>query len=142
MISRSFASIFPRQSPSSLIVVSINAEADSTGRDFFMEGSNSRTYFSCPRAMLCRRPYATSGSYRTHEPRLTVLHRIIMHLQRHVVAFWMIINHYEIHEDSFDRDWTDAGMRSCLVPNRRARHRTGTRRPRTPSELVVSGWWR
>src|SRR5450432_6495 len=47
MISRTFASIFPRQSPSCLIFLSINAEADSTGTVLFMYGSNSRTYFSC-----------------------------------------------------------------------------------------------
>src|SRR5947208_159342 len=42
MISRTFASIFPRQSPSSLIRWSISAEADSTGTDFFMDSSNAR----------------------------------------------------------------------------------------------------
>src|SRR5207253_8148482 len=36
MISRTFASIFPRQSPSSLIFSSMNAEADSTGTGPFM----------------------------------------------------------------------------------------------------------
>src|SRR6516165_5324750 len=49
MISRTFASIFPRQSASDLILASINAEADSTGTFFFMDSSNSRTYFSCTR---------------------------------------------------------------------------------------------
>src|SRR6266850_2874162 len=43
MISRTFASVFPRQSPSSLILSSINAEADSTGTGLFMYTSNSRT---------------------------------------------------------------------------------------------------
>jgi len=55
MISRTFASIFPRQSPSSLILSSMNAEADSTGASsvgfverltgtgFFMDSSNVRT---------------------------------------------------------------------------------------------------
>src|SRR6202163_728692 len=47
MMSRTFASVFPRQSPSSLILSSINAEADSTGMDFFMYSSNSRAYSSC-----------------------------------------------------------------------------------------------
>src|SRR3954447_16714439 len=46
MSSRTFASVFPRQSPSSLIFSSINAEADSTGTGLFMYSSNSRTYFS------------------------------------------------------------------------------------------------
>ncbi len=36
MILRTFASIFPRQSPSSLILSSIKAEADSTATGFFM----------------------------------------------------------------------------------------------------------
>src|SRR5437016_4756630 len=39
MISRTLASIFPRQSPSSLIFSSISAEADSTGTGFFMDSS-------------------------------------------------------------------------------------------------------
>src|SRR5260370_20144482 len=49
MISRTFASVFPRQFPppgwqeSSLIFLSINAEADSTGTGLFMY--SSRTYF-------------------------------------------------------------------------------------------------
>src|SRR5580658_897062 len=46
MISRTFASVFPRQSPSSLILSSINAEADSSGTGLFMYNSNSRAYFS------------------------------------------------------------------------------------------------
>ena len=36
-------SVFPRQSPSSLIFSSINREADSTGTGLFMVTSNSRT---------------------------------------------------------------------------------------------------
>src|SRR5215471_17222711 len=51
-ISRTFASVFPRQSPSSLIFSSINAEADSTGTCLFMYSSNSRTYFSCAQRNL------------------------------------------------------------------------------------------
>src|SRR5258708_35522658 len=47
MMARAFASVFPRQSPSSLIFWSINAEADFTGTGLFMYNSNSRTYFSC-----------------------------------------------------------------------------------------------
>ncbi len=43
MIARTFASIFPRQSPSSLILASMIAEADSTGSGLFMFSSNSRT---------------------------------------------------------------------------------------------------
>src|SRR5213596_2401921 len=46
MISRTFSSVFPRQSPSSLIFSSINAEADSTGTGLFMYSSNSHTYFA------------------------------------------------------------------------------------------------
>src|SRR5437870_7513704 len=42
----SFASVFPRQSPSSLIFSSINAEADSTGTGLFIYSSNSRAYFT------------------------------------------------------------------------------------------------
>src|SRR5258708_5210314 len=47
MMARAIASVFPRQSPSSLIFWSINAEADFTGTGLFMYNSNSRTYFSC-----------------------------------------------------------------------------------------------
>src|SRR5713226_5998012 len=47
MISRTFASVFPRQSPSSLIFSSINVEADSTVTGLFIYSSDSRTYFSC-----------------------------------------------------------------------------------------------
>src|SRR5213078_3309370 len=43
MTARTFASVFPRQSPSPLIFSSINAEADSTGTGLFMYTSNSRT---------------------------------------------------------------------------------------------------
>src|SRR5262249_32441153 len=43
MISRTLASVFPRQSPNSLILSSINFEADSGGTGFFIYGSNSRT---------------------------------------------------------------------------------------------------
>ena len=46
MKSRSDGSDCPRQSPSSLIFSSMNAEADSTGTGLFMYTSNSRTYFS------------------------------------------------------------------------------------------------
>src|SRR5882762_9550661 len=56
MISRTFASVFPRQSPSSLIFSSINAEADCTGTGLFMCTSNSRTYFSCAQRNLHRTP--------------------------------------------------------------------------------------
>src|SRR5438552_12360160 len=52
MIWRTLASVFPRQSPSSLILPSINAEADSTGTDPFVCNSNSRTYFSCAQRNL------------------------------------------------------------------------------------------
>src|SRR5256885_4624474 len=47
IISRTFASIFPRQSPSSWIFLSMDAEADFTGTVVCMYGSNARTYFSC-----------------------------------------------------------------------------------------------
>src|SRR5215470_17914246 len=46
MMSRTLASIFPRQSPSCLIFSSMNAEADSIGLPF-MYSSNSRSDFSC-----------------------------------------------------------------------------------------------
>src|SRR2546430_16085454 len=46
MISRTFASVFPRQSPSSFTFSSINVEADSIGSGLFMFRSNSRIYFS------------------------------------------------------------------------------------------------
>src|SRR5713101_8062757 len=52
MISRTFASVFPRQSPGSLIFSSMNAEADATGTGLFMYSSNSRTYFSCAQRNL------------------------------------------------------------------------------------------
>src|ERR1700730_5166940 len=52
MISRTVASVFPRQPPSSLISSSINAEADSTGTGLFMYTSNSRSYFSCAQRNL------------------------------------------------------------------------------------------
>src|SRR5437870_9333396 len=52
MISRTFASVFPRQSPSSLIFSSINAEADSTGTGLFMYSSNSGAYFTCAQRNL------------------------------------------------------------------------------------------
>src|SRR5262244_2613906 len=51
-ILRTFASVFPRQSPSSLILSSINAEADATGAGLFIYGSNSHTYFSCAQRNL------------------------------------------------------------------------------------------
>src|SRR6185437_13179052 len=54
MIVRTFARVFPRQSPSSMIFRSIDAEAASTGIDFFMCDSNSGTYFSC--AQRCVHP--------------------------------------------------------------------------------------
>src|SRR5215470_16200886 len=43
MRARTLASIFPRQSPSSLILASISAEADFAVTGLFMQGSNSRT---------------------------------------------------------------------------------------------------
>jgi len=43
MISRTLASVFRRQSPSSLTFSSIIAKADSTGTGLFMYTSNSRT---------------------------------------------------------------------------------------------------
>src|SRR5215813_4708260 len=52
IMSRTFASVFPRQSPSSMIFSSINAEADSTGTGLFIYGSNSRAYFSCAQRNL------------------------------------------------------------------------------------------
>src|SRR5215471_4787132 len=46
-ISRTFASVFPRQSPSSLILSSINAEADSCRMGLLIYSSRFATYFSC-----------------------------------------------------------------------------------------------
>jgi hypothetical protein len=40
MIVRTFASIFPRQSPSSLIFSSMHAEADAAETEFFMYSSS------------------------------------------------------------------------------------------------------
>src|SRR5207237_9105747 len=61
MISRTFASVFPRQSASSLIFSSMNAEADSTGTGLFIYSSNSRTYFSCVQPNL--QPPPVEGPY-------------------------------------------------------------------------------
>src|SRR5215831_1859193 len=60
---RTFASVFPRQSPSSLIFSSINAEADSTPMGLFMYRSNSRTYFSCAQRRS-KQPAVRSGARR------------------------------------------------------------------------------
>ena len=43
---------------------------------------------------------------------------------------------YEIHEDSFDRGWTDAGVRSRLVPNSRARPA-----PARGARVRQANWW-
>src|SRR5262245_23022679 len=51
---RTFASIIPRQSPSSRILSSINAEADSAGADFFMGSSNVRSDLAAPRISQSR----------------------------------------------------------------------------------------
>src|SRR5712664_602616 len=62
-ISRTFASVFPRQSPSSLILASMIAEADSTRTVLFMYSSNSRTYFSrAQRNLQPPQGEASSGS--------------------------------------------------------------------------------
>jgi hypothetical protein len=52
MSSHTFASDLPRQSPSSLIFASMNAEPDSAGTGFFMSTSNTRTYFRAARGNL------------------------------------------------------------------------------------------
>src|SRR5438034_496480 len=52
MISRTVASVFPRQSLSSLIFSSMNAEADTTGMGLFMFSPNSRSNFACARRNL------------------------------------------------------------------------------------------
>src|SRR3989441_1250696 len=62
MSSRSFASVFTRQSPSTLIFSSINAEADSTGTGLFMYSSNSRTYFASNPASPATRRQATPAT--------------------------------------------------------------------------------
>src|SRR5690348_671877 len=61
MISRTFASVFPRQSPSSLIFSSMNAEADSTGALLLTYSSKSRYQFSCTRHSLQTRQAETSA---------------------------------------------------------------------------------
>src|SRR5690242_10345452 len=57
MISRTFASVFPRQSPSSLIFSSMNAEADSTVALLLTYSSKPRNQFSCTR----HRPQTPQG---------------------------------------------------------------------------------
>jgi hypothetical protein len=52
IVERTFASIFPRQSPSPLIFASMNAEVDSIGTGLFMYSSNSRIYFRCAQRNL------------------------------------------------------------------------------------------
>lgn len=44
LLRETFASIFPRQSPSSWILSSMNAEADSAGTGFFIWTSNYRCF--------------------------------------------------------------------------------------------------
>src|SRR5215471_4401861 len=61
MIWRTFASVFPRHPPSSLIFWSINAEADSAGTGFFIYRSNSRTYFTCASRRSTRAPEHAGG---------------------------------------------------------------------------------
>src|SRR5258708_1478880 len=68
MISRTFASVFPRQSPSSLIFASMNAEADSTGIVLFMYRSNSPTYFHRARSNL--QPPASSPHLKPPQDRV------------------------------------------------------------------------
>src|SRR5881628_2658813 len=56
MIARTFASIFPRQSPSSLIFSSIKAEADFTGTGLLISSSSSRIHpMSSPASPATRR---------------------------------------------------------------------------------------
>ena len=52
MIPRTFASVFPRQSPSSLIFASIDAEADSAATGLFMYSSQLSHLFSCAQRNL------------------------------------------------------------------------------------------
>src|SRR5215469_2702771 len=68
MISRTFASIFPRQSPSSLILSSINAEADCTASGFFICSSNSWQLISCAERRNRRRTVGSdaAGESETH----------------------------------------------------------------------------
>src|ERR1700675_3916704 len=60
MLLRMLASVLPRQSVSSAISSSINAEADSTGTRLFIYSSNSRTEFRCGQHSL-QPPQATGG---------------------------------------------------------------------------------
>src|SRR4051812_46693787 len=48
MISRTFASVFPRQSPKDLIFSSINLEADSTATGFFIQAPILGVILTCP----------------------------------------------------------------------------------------------
>src|SRR5215469_9195855 len=63
MIARTFASVFPRQSPSSLIFASMYSEADSAGTGLFMLSSNSRA--GAPSAGTSHA--APPGDIRQHE---------------------------------------------------------------------------
>src|SRR5262249_54857757 len=62
MMSRTFASVWPRQSPSSLIFWSMIAEADSIAMLLSVYSSNSRAYFSSP-------AWPTGGASKRWQPR-------------------------------------------------------------------------
>src|SRR5712672_1148413 len=74
MRSRTFASVLPRQSPSFLILSSINAEADSTLTSLFMNSSNfvfkfsyARRYLQPPHPVAFPHPQSRKNHYRNEE---------------------------------------------------------------------------
>src|SRR6185437_14894054 len=72
MSSRTFASVFPRQSPSSLIFLSMNAAAEGAG--FFVYRSNSRKQAGCAQRNLQPRPVdACSGSIAVRKMRASCI---------------------------------------------------------------------
>src|SRR5437879_3250580 len=77
MISRTFASVFPRQSPSSLIFSSINAEAGSTG-----------TAFSCtaPTLALILAALSVTCSLGEQHPHAGLSTQRAQHRQRRLLA--------------------------------------------------------
>src|SRR5579863_7098812 len=67
---RTFASIFPRQSPSSLIFWSMNAEADSIGTVLFSLYPTLPPNLAAPRVKLQLRNGDSAGTYRFRQDRV------------------------------------------------------------------------
>src|SRR5579883_2575772 len=72
MIARTFASIFPRQPPTS-VILSMNADADSAGTVFFILSSKFQTILAAPRrgclgaellGILCNQPLPAGRLHR------------------------------------------------------------------------------